>query len=133
MITWLLFILVVALFIAINIIVGCYTMIRLGFGPPDWKTALNLVFRVTTIQDQLNAGRNWLAQKAPKIDTLLTRLCVPQPIIIVQMPKRETNDETGENNGNSVIEQSEEFVDASADVIQMEPEPHAARYQVDIS
>jgi len=74
---------VVALFMAANVIAGCYLAICLGYGPPNWQTALNLVVRVTTLQDSLNAGRDWLDKKAPWADKILNRLHVPKPIVIV--------------------------------------------------
>ena len=73
----------VALFMVINIILGCYVAIRLGYGPPNWQTALNLVVPLTTLQDCLNDGRAWLEKKTPKIDKLLTKLHVPKPIIFI--------------------------------------------------
>ena len=88
------------LFMAINVIISCYIAVRLGFGPPDWKTALNLVVRVTTLQDRLNAGRDWLGKKVPKADKLLDRLHIPKPIIIVEEPeeseKPAEEEQTGE-------------------------------------
>ena len=107
MITWLLFLPAVALFMAINIIIGCYVAIRLGYGPPDWKIALNLVVRVTTLQDRLNAGRDWLDQKAPWADKFLNRLHIPKPIIIVEVPEEEEISETAN-------EQTEGATDAPA-------------------
>ena len=86
MITWLLLIPAATLFMAINVILGCYLFVRLGYGPPDWKTTLNLVVRVVVFQDRLNQGRDWLEKKAPWTDTFLDRLCVPKPIIIVEIP-----------------------------------------------
>ena len=74
---------IVALFTVINIAVGCYLTIRLGFGPPNWQTALNLVVPVTTLQDWLNEGRAWLDMRAPWADKFLDRLHIPKPIIIV--------------------------------------------------
>jgi len=101
MITWLLLLLAVALFTAVNIIIGCYVAIRLGYGPPDWKTALNLVVPVTALQDSLNAGRDYLEKKAPWADRLLVRWRVPRPIIIVvptvEKEEDEEIDENGEN------------------------------------
>ena len=92
MITWLLVIPAVLVCTGINIIIGCYVVIRLGFGPPDWKTALNLAVPVTTLQDRLNEGRDWISKKAPKIDQILDRLHVPKPIIIVDVPEEEENE-----------------------------------------
>ena len=105
MITWLLLLPAAALFMAINVIVGCYVAIRFGYGPPDWKTALNLVVRVTTLQDRLNAGRDWLDKKAPWADKFLNRLHVPRPIVIVEVPEEEENkeDETEQNNESNEV------------------------------
>jgi len=106
---------VAALFMVINIIIGCYVAIRFGYGPPDWKTALNLVIRVTTLQDRLNEGRKWLDKKAPWTDRFLDRLHVPKPIIIVDIPEEEEeNDEldgTSEANDKAADEQTEDFPD----------------------
>ena len=73
----------VGLFVLLNVIVGCYVAIRLGYGPPNWQTALNLVVSLTSFQDGLNAWRDWIDRKAPWADKLLTRLHVPKPIMIV--------------------------------------------------
>jgi|GEM_PF-2173159 len=102
---WLLLLPAAALFMAINVIVGCYVAIRFGFGPPDWKTALNLVVQVTTLQDRLNEGRDWLDKKAPWTDKFLNRLHVPRPIVIVEVPEEEENkeDETEQNNESNEV------------------------------
>ena len=118
MLTWLLLIPVAALFVATNIIIGCYVAIRLGYGPPDWKTALNLVVRVTTLQDRLNASRDWLDKKAPWADKLLVRLGVPKPIIIVDAPEPEEEEEiANEISTNEISEVPEEAV-GEATIIQ---------------
>ena len=96
MLTWLLLIPTVALFVAINIIIGCYVTTRFGYGPPDWKTALNLVVSVPALQDRLNAGRDWLETKAPWADKFLDRLNVPKPIVIVDFPEEEEEEEEEE-------------------------------------
>jgi len=123
MLTWLLLIPIATVFVAINIIIGCYVTIRLGYGPPDWKTALNLVVRLTTLQDRLNASRDWIDKKAPWADKLLVRLRVPKPIIIVEVPepeeKEETTDEINEiydeTAGEAAIIQSGDISGVSAD------------------
>ena len=126
MLTWLLLVPVVVLFVTINLVVGCYFAVRCGYGPPDWKTALNLAVRVTTLQDRLNAGRDWLAIKAPRVDKFLDRLLIPKPIIIVDMPERqETNDEVGEMKNKSVSEQADEFTGGAFDGLLDELAPHA--------
>ena len=84
---------IAALFMVINFIAGCYVMIRLGYGPPNWQTALNQVVRLTTLQDQLNRGRNWLDKKAPWADKFLNRLNVPKPIVIVDTTPEEEEEE----------------------------------------
>jgi hypothetical protein len=53
----------VALFMVINIILGCYLAIRLGYGPPNWQKALNLIIPLKTLQDWLNDGRDWIEMK----------------------------------------------------------------------
>ena len=119
---------VVVLFAAINVIVGCYVTIRLGYGPPDWKTALNLVVPVTTLQDRLNAGRDYLEKKAPWADKLLVRLRVPRPIIIVVPPEEkeennENSEEGGETNDGTVGEGNEVNSEAVSD----QPEPDVSK------
>ena len=106
MLTWLLIIPAATLFMAINVIVGCYVAIRLGYGPPDWKTALNLVVRLTTLQDRLNAGRDWLDKKAPWANKLLDRLHVPRPIVIVEVPEPEKEEEE-DGEGEKEIDEAE--------------------------
>ena len=84
----------------INMIAGCYLAIRLGYGPPNWQTALNLVVRLTTFQDYLNEGRDWLDKKAPWADKLLNRLHVPKPITIIEIvdeDDRESSEHEGQN------------------------------------
>ena len=149
MIAWLLLIPAATLFVAINIIVGCYVAVRLGYGPPDWKTALNLVVRVTMIQDWLNTGRDWLRKKVPRVDQFLDRLRVPKPIVIVEMPEEEApeeetpkegempekvetseeepmNDETGKANVEPGTEQTGGFSAVALDRILDKLEPHVA-------
>ena len=137
--------LAVALFTAINVIVGCYVAIRLGYGPPSWQVALNLVVRVTTLQDWLNAGRDFLGKKARWADMLLVRLRVPKPIIIADTPEEttDTTNETNEANGTDIADATDEnsetndhvseppsgvqsgsFADVAADALQGKLEPH---------
>jgi len=129
MITWILLLPAAVLFMAINVIVGCYIAIWLGYGPPDWKTALNLVIRVTTLQDWLNTGRDWLDKKAPWADKLLNRLHIPKPIIIVErLEEKDTADETSEMHdeaiGDTATEQTEEFAEVSVNGLLDKLEPH---------
>jgi hypothetical protein len=103
---------IIGLFVAINILLGCYVAIRLGYGPPHWVYALNLVVRVTTFQNWLNAARTWLEEKIPRTEKLFTRLRVPKPIIIVDVTlpeegSKEEEEETGEVNEESAEEMSE--------------------------
>ena len=139
MMTWLLFIPAATLFMVINVIIGCYVAIRLGYGPPDWKAALNLVVRLTTLQDRLNAGRDWLDVKAPWANKVLDRLHVPRPIIIVDVPEEEEeetektdetsglDDEIGEFSGeNNAIDEApvEQNVDFSENSVAALPDGH---------
>ena len=102
----LLFLSAAALLTAINITLGCFIAIRLGYGPPNWQTALNLLVRLTTLQDYLNAGREWLEKKVPKVDKLLTRLPIPKPIIIIDTsPIEEEEEEEEEVKEESVKEE----------------------------
>ena len=71
------------LFMAVNIVAACYVVIRMGYGPPNWQSALNLVVRLTTLQDCLNEARDWLEEKYPRSKQLFDRLKIPKPIIIV--------------------------------------------------
>jgi hypothetical protein len=117
MLTWLLLIPVAALFVAINIIVGCYAAIRLGYGPPDWRTALNLVVRITTLQDRLNASRDWLDKKAPWADKLLDRLRVPKPIIIVDPSEEEKATDDIDEMIDEVVDKVDEAADETEEVV----------------
>jgi len=119
MIAWILTLLVAALFMVINVIIGCYVAIRLGYGPPDWKTALNLVVRLTTLQDRLNAGRDWLDRKAPWTDKFLDYLNVPRPIIIVDVPEEEAEIKEKEVEA-EVIGEAEETGEAATEQAQTE-------------
>jgi diguanylate cyclase (GGDEF)-like protein len=95
MITLFLLMPAVALFMIANVLVACYFAIQFGYGPPDWRTALNLVVRLTTLQKRLNAGREWIDQKAPWLDKLLDRVHVPKPIVMVEIiDEYETEKET---------------------------------------
>jgi len=133
MVAWLLILFVGTLFMVINIFIGCYVAIRLGYGPPDWKTALNLVVRLTTLQDRLNAGRDWLDKKAPWADKYLDRLHVPRPIIIVEMPEEEEIEEiadgTSEVKDEATDEQTGDFSEVSAEERPdpLEPDPLGSR------
>jgi hypothetical protein len=89
---------VVALFMAINIIIGCYAAIRLGYGPPNWQTALNQVVRLTTFQHYLNEGRYWLERKAPWTEKFFNRFHIPKPIIFVDVSVLEEEAEILEGN-----------------------------------
>ena len=124
----------VALFMVINIIIGCYVAIRLGYGPPDWKTALNLVVRLTTLQDTLNASRDWVDKKVPWADKLLVRLRVPKPIIIVDAPEPEEEEDTtdeisevcDETAGEIAVIQNGDFSGVSADGLSASQAPRVA-------
>jgi len=96
MITLILSIPFLFLFMAINVVAGCYLAIRLGYGPPNWQTALNLVVRLTTLQDHLNEGRAWIDNKAPWADQFLNRLRVPKPLIFI-VPVDEAENGDGEH------------------------------------
>ena len=96
MFTLLFFVPAAILFMAINIVLGCYLAVRLGYGPPNWQTALNQVVRLTTLQDCLNAGRDWLEHKVPKADQFLTRLQIPKPVIIIDTTYVEEEEEEDE-------------------------------------
>jgi len=117
---------IVALFMVTNVIVGCYLAIRLGYGPPNWQTALNLIVPVTTFQDRLNEGRDWLNKKAPWADELLNRLNVPNPFMIVDPSvAEETGD--GEHGGKidelAAIPIEELLADQQFDMQRPETEP----------
>ena len=107
-----LFMPLVALLMAINVILGCYVTVLLGYGPPNWQTALNQVVPLTVLQDYLNEGRDWLKKKAPKVDALLNRLHAPKPIIFIDTTvvddEEEIDDEEPE-------EQTEESSEASTE------------------
>jgi len=114
----------IALFMMINFIIGCYVAIRLGYGPPHWVYALNLVVRVTTFQHWLNTGRNWLEEKVPRTEKIFTRLQVPKPIIIVDVAlpeegSKEEEEEIGEVKKEPTAEASETLAEDSPE----EPAP----------
>ena len=113
---------IAVLFAVANVIVGCYIAIRLGYGPPNWQTALNLVVRVTTLQDRLNEGRDWLDRNAPWADRLLHRLRVPQPIIIVYPSEEEEEEIDNDVQIEEVGEQSEETTDSPIEPLPEEPQ-----------
>jgi len=96
---------------AINIILGCYAAIQFGFGPANWQTALNQVVPLTTFQDYLNAGLDWLEKKTPRVGELLNRLHVPKPIVFVDVTIM--NEEV--ISGEVPEEPTEEFPEVSVD------------------
>jgi hypothetical protein len=104
-----LFMPLVALLMAINVILACYVTILLGYGPPNWQTALNQVVPLTVLQDYLNEGRDWLEKKAPKVDALLNRLHAPKPIIFIDTTVVDDEEEIDD-------EEPEEQADESSDV-----------------
>jgi hypothetical protein len=116
----------VALFMVINITLGCYVAIRLGYGPPNWQKALNLVVRLTTLQDWLNDGRDWLEAKAPWIVKYLDRLRLPKPLIFVDItaPEEEAAKEesvpgeeaAGATDGNASAEQADKPADGQVGI-----------------
>jgi diguanylate cyclase (GGDEF)-like protein len=73
----------ITLFMTVNIVVGCLVAIQLGYGPPDWKIALNLVIKLTVIQKYLNQSRRWVDQKSPAVAKLLTQIHVPEVFELV--------------------------------------------------
>ena len=124
MIASFLLILVAALFVAVNVVMGCYLAIRFGYGPPNWQTALNLVVRLTTFQNCLNDGRDWLDKKAPWMDQFLNRLHVPKPIIIVDTTpeeepdgerEEESDEPTESDKSEELVEERSEMPEAPAD------------------
>ena len=114
---YLLLIPLITLFVVINLIIGCYVMIRLGYGPPNWQTALNLIVRLTTLQDCLNGARDWLEQKAPWADKFLERLHVPKPIVIVDTtPVEEEEEEPVEEHADEEVNNEEASNEEVGDV-----------------
>jgi hypothetical protein len=114
---WFVLMPILALFILINVIIGCYVAICLGFGPPNWQTALNLVVPLTTLQSYYNDWRDWLDEKAPKIANLLNRCHVPKQIMLVdpslpEVPEPEEEYvEEAEETGDGESETDEEPAD----------------------
>ena len=126
MVTLLLLMPFVALFMVINIILGCYLAIRFGYGPPNWQKALNLVVPLTMFQDWLNDGRDWLEEKAPWLVKYLDRLHIPKPLLFVDVtaPEEGTEEEeenvleeetADETNGEVPTDQTDEPPDSPAD------------------
>ena len=95
----------------VNIAVGCYAAVRLGYGPPNWQSALNLIVRLTTLQNSLNAGRDWLDKKAPWTEKYFDKLRIPKPIIIVDTTPVEEEPEAETINGEWTEEQDTEKQD----------------------
>ena len=111
----LLFVPLALLFMGINILIGCYVAIRIGYGPPNWQTALNLVVPLTTLQNCLNDGRDRLDEKIPRADRLLNWLNVPKPIVMVDTSPEETDVSEGfEEDEDSNDLPAEEFGDNPA-------------------
>ena len=107
----------VALFMVFNIILGCCAAIRLGYGPPNWQTALNQVVLLTTFQDSLNDGRDWLEKNAPWTEKYLNRLRIPKPIIFVDVTVALEEAEQEDENVPDEEVASEADDEASADPI----------------
>ena len=104
----------IALLLAVfNFVLGCCLMIRLGYGPPNWQTALNLIIRLTTLQDFLNAVRDWLEQKAPWADRLFERLHVPKPIVIIDTTPEEDEEEEEVEEEEYIAEEPDESSEES--------------------
>ena len=115
-----------ALFMLINLLLGCYVAIRLGYGPPHWILALNLVVPATTFQNRLNEWRDWLEQKSPWIERLLLRWHVPKPMIFVDITAKEEGEkeeleEEAESKEKSEEEKSEEDTDDVGEESAVEP------------
>ena len=106
-----LFIVAAFVFMVVNIVVACYVAIRLGYGPPNWQSALNLIVRLTTLQNYLNAGRDWLDKKAPWTEKYFDKLRIPKPIIIVDTTPEPEEPEAEAINGEWTEEQDEESSD----------------------
>jgi len=123
----------VALFMVINIILGCYLAIRLGFGPPNWQKALNQVAPLTTLQDWLNDGRDWLEEKAPWAVKYLNRLHLPKPLIFVDVTAPEEGTEKEEENVLVEEAASETDDEASANQADKPPENQADGTPVNVS
>ena len=104
MVTLFLLMPIVALLMVTNIILACYVAIRLGYGPPNWQEALNLIIPLTTLQDHLNEGRDWLEEKAPWTERYISRLHLPRPIIFIDTSVIEEDE--GES-GEEVLEHDE--------------------------
>ena len=117
--------LVALVLMVINFILGWYVAIRLGYGPPNWQTALNLIIRMTTLQDYLNVSRDWIDRKAPLIDKLLNRLHVPKPIIFINTSPAEETDDAKQTEESADSQQSEEFSDAPLEQLLGVTEPQS--------
>ena len=115
----------VALFMVINVILGCYVAIRLGYGPPNWQKALNLLVPLTTFQDSLNDGRDWLEAKAPWTVKYLNRLNLPKPLIFVDVTVSEEETEKKEEEVPVEEAANETGDEASADQADQPPNVQA--------
>ena len=102
---------IIIVFTVVNIALGCYIAVRLGYGPPNWQSALNLIVRLTTLQNCLNAGRYWLDDKYPKAGAWLDRLRIPKPLVIVDTtPIEEEPESVAEEEPEPVAEEPSEDV-----------------------
>ena len=108
----------IVLFMVINTIIGCYWAIQFGYGPPHWIKALNLIVPVTSFQNWLNEGRNWLEEKIPRTAKFFTRLHIPKPIILVDVTLPEEGEEKKEEQeeGNEVQEETTADTSDTSDV-----------------
>lgn len=114
---------IVTVFVVANILIGCYVAIRLGYGPPHWVTALNLVVPALELQNRLNAGRDWLEEKIPWTIKLFKRFDLPNPIIFIDISAVEDTESEEETPETTESEETVESEDHSTDEPMSSDEP----------
>ncbi|GHT14473.1 hypothetical protein FACS1894170_11510 [Planctomycetales bacterium] len=101
----------ICLFMLTNIIAGCYLAMHFGYGPPDWKHGLNLVVKLTDLQQYLNAARQRIIAKYPAAAKIFKQLHVPEKIELVPVVRMRQSDADEQN---AATEMPPEQVDGDA-------------------
>ncbi|MDR3233475.1 MAG: diguanylate cyclase [Planctomycetaceae bacterium] len=92
---------VVCLVMVTNIIAGCLLAIHFGYGPPDWKLGLNLVVRLSDLQNRCNAVRKLVNERYPVSEKYFTLLHIPNQISLVPVRKKVKSAEYDEADGST--------------------------------
>jgi diguanylate cyclase (GGDEF)-like protein len=94
-----------------NIIAGCCLAMHFGYGPPDWKHGLNLIVKLTDLQQYINTARQRIVAKYPAAKKIFERLHIPEEIEIVPVVQMR---QTDVDKMNAAAEMPPESVDADA-------------------